>query len=148
MACGLAWAVTVGGISGLADGLVGCLVMAAPFVALFVFAGGGAGDAKLMGALGTWLGAVNALVALTSVALSGVVFGLATAVAQKRLREVMKNSYQLLWMLLFIRGRGTEESAHGQAAGIGTACTIPYGVAVFGGVCVAAAGVMVWRAWL
>ena len=122
------------------------VVMAAPFVALFVFAGGGAGDAKLMGALGTWLGAVNALVALTSVALAGVVFGLATAAVQKRLPEVMKNSYELLWMLLFFRGGCTEESAHGQAADTRAASTIPYGVAVFGGVCVAAAGVMIWRA--
>ena len=148
MACGLAWSITVGSMSGAADALVGCVVMAMPFVALFLFAGGGAGDAKLMGALGTWLGVVNALVALTSVALSGVAFGLVVAATQKRLREVLKNSNQLLWMLFLIRNRDTEEGGPGQTSDTRTAYTIPYAVAVFAGVCVAGAGVLAWRAWL
>ena len=46
---------------------------------LFVFAGGGAGDAKMMGALGAWLGLANGVVALVAVALSGAVIGLGYA---------------------------------------------------------------------
>ena len=53
---GLAWGIWVGGWAGLADSVAGCLLLAIPYVLLFVFAGGGAGDAKLMGAIGSrWL---------------------------------------------------------------------------------------------
>ena len=63
---GATWAVWLCGPAGLADALLGCLLLATPYVLLFVFAGGGAGDAKLMGAIGAWLGVVNGLVALAS----------------------------------------------------------------------------------
>ena len=53
---GLLWATYEGGAAGLADAAGACVLLALPFVLLFVLANGGAGDAKLMGALGAWLG--------------------------------------------------------------------------------------------
>jgi Flp pilus assembly protein protease CpaA len=43
---GLVWAIWVGGLPGLGEALVACIILAAPYVWLFLVAGGGAGDAK------------------------------------------------------------------------------------------------------
>ena len=140
---GFVWAAWVGGASALVDAAVGCLVLGAPFVLLFVFAGGGAGDAKLMMAIGAWLGVVNGLVALVAVALSGVVFGIVMAVAKKRLGTVARNVYQsVAYLFLLLRGR------HGVAGVLPQAPDsqkMPYAVAIFAGVCVAAISVAIWR---
>src|SRR5687768_7423149 len=69
LAAGLIQAVVVGGGAGLADSLAAMLMLALPYIVLFLFAGGGAGDAKLMGALGSWLGLVQGAVVLGLVAL-------------------------------------------------------------------------------
>ncbi len=82
-AVGVAQAVVLGGGGGLVDSLTGSLVLACPYVILFVFAGGGAGDAKLMGAIGAWLGIIKGAVTLASVSLSGVALALLVARARK-----------------------------------------------------------------
>src|SRR4051812_4578870 len=56
-----------GGSSGAADAACGCVLLAVPYILLFVFAGGGAGDAKLMGAVGMWLGLAGAVWVLLAV---------------------------------------------------------------------------------
>ena len=45
---GLIWSVWQGGFAGLAEALAAMALLALPFISLFLFAGGGAGDAKLM----------------------------------------------------------------------------------------------------
>src|SRR5262249_54414726 len=57
--CGLIWSAAAHGPWGLGDAFAASLLLAAPFVLLFLFAGGGAADAKLMGALGALLGLKN-----------------------------------------------------------------------------------------
>ena len=49
--CGLVWALVHGGLSGLGEAFGACFILALPYILLFVFANGGAGDAKLMGAI-------------------------------------------------------------------------------------------------
>ena len=88
---GLIAATWVGGWSGLLDSFAACLLLAAPYVLLFLFAGGGAGDAKLMGGLGAWLGLANGLVTLASVALAGVALAVLFALAGSRLKDVFRN---------------------------------------------------------
>lgn len=46
---------TIGGIAGLGDSLLGFLTGFAILLILWLTGGGGAGDVKLMGALGAWL---------------------------------------------------------------------------------------------
>ena len=75
----------------MCDALAACVMLALPYVVLFVFAGGGAGDAKLMGAIGTWLGLVNGVVALAAVAASGILLAVAFALARRRLLVVLMN---------------------------------------------------------
>ena len=64
LAVGLIWAACFGGLAGLLEALGACALLALPYVLLFIFVGGGAGDAKLMGAIGAWLGLRYGLVAL------------------------------------------------------------------------------------
>jgi prepilin signal peptidase PulO-like enzyme (type II secretory pathway) len=55
LVAGLVWATWIGGLSGLGNAAAACFLLALPYVFLFLFAKGGAGDAKLMGAIGAWL---------------------------------------------------------------------------------------------
>jgi len=84
LACGLLTSFALRGPIGLADGLAACVILALPYVYLFVFANGGAGDAKLMAALGAWLGVFNGLVVLASVALAGVVLAIGWTLIHRR----------------------------------------------------------------
>jgi prepilin peptidase CpaA len=85
---GLIASAACAGSSGLVDSMMGSVLAALPFILLFVFAGGGAGDAKLMGALGAWLGAGIGLILVAAVLVSGMFIGLAFALATGRLRAV------------------------------------------------------------
>jgi prepilin peptidase CpaA len=90
---GLMWSVHRGGVWGLGASLAACAMMAAPFVVLFVIdsAGGGAGDAKLMGAIGAWLGIGQGLVVLATVLIVGAVLSLGYACVKGQLRPVLSN---------------------------------------------------------
>jgi prepilin peptidase CpaA len=144
---GLVWATVAGGLAGLADSTVGALVMMFPFVVLFLFAGGGAGDAKLMAALGAWLGLVNGLFALGAILAAGAVLALCYALLARRLREVGRNLAGMvlaLWCLAMGRGRiVTLEQARQSKPDPKT--RMPYGLAVLVGALAAAIGVFLWR---
>ena len=144
---GLIWAVTAAGLAGLADGLLGGAIMMLPYLVLFIFAGGGAGDAKMMGALGMWLGTRNGTVALVAVAVSGAVLGVGYALSKKRSRLLLENLSQM--------GRAALSATAGGP--LGSPATevllppkekmlpMPYGVAILVGVCLAAGGTFLWR---
>ena len=144
---GLIWASWIGGLGGLVDATAGCLLLALPYVLLFMFAGGGAGDAKLMGALGAWLGVSNGVVVLVAVVLAGAVLAVGFTLARKQLGAMLANLARMVSIVIFlpfVRGRVSETCAllpRSQEMG-----TIPYGLAIAGGVCIAAGGLFVWRA--
>ncbi len=144
---GLVWAALMAGLPGLLDGSLAMLMLAAPFVLLFLFAGGGAGDAKLMGALGTWLGMINGLVVLTSVAVAGVAMAVVVALGQRRLRPVLGNIVLTAAGLVtrITGGRVGRELAVYRPQETAEAEKMPYGPAIFIGVCLAALGVAIWR---
>lgn len=151
LAAGLAWSGHVGGVSGVADAVTAMLMCAVPYVILFAFAGGGAGDAKLMGALGAWLGCVNGVAMLAAVALSGVVLAAAYAMAARQAKPVCRNvtgfMTSLFWHIasrLLVR-RG--EPLAVQVPSRQKTLKVPYGLAILCGVCIAAAGVWIWRVW-
>lgn len=145
---GLAWGTWVGGWAGLADSVAGCLLLAIPYVLLFVFAGGGAGDAKLMGAIGAWLGFVNGAVALVAVALAGIVLAVGVALARRRVRSVLGNIGRIMGAaLMFLVARRRLSEVQGLLPETAAMEKVPYAVAVFVGVCIAAGGLFVWRGW-
>jgi Flp pilus assembly protein protease CpaA len=70
---GLAWSGAHSGVVGVADGFGGGLVLATPYLVLYAFFHGGAGDAKLTGALGAWSGFALSLTLLLCISLAGMV---------------------------------------------------------------------------
>ena len=127
VAGGLAWAGWVAGFAGLANALAGCAIMALPYVLLFLLAGGGAGDAKLMGAVGAWLGVAHGLIALVAVAAAGILFAVGWAVYRGRGRALLNN------LVGTVVGTPPHEPTK-----------MPYGVAIVAGTWAWALGVLVW----
>lgn len=73
---GLAAAIAFRGGWGALDALLASALLMAPYIVLFLFAGGGAGDAKLMAGVGAWLGVLNGMAALLAVAVTGVILAI------------------------------------------------------------------------
>ena len=134
------------GTDGFIDALLGSLILGVPFVVLFVIAGGGAGDAKLMAALGAWLGVTNSLLLLVCVTSAGAVLGLFYALFKNRLRPVFENLKAIVFsMMAFITSRGRLRFPLPQPA-THEMLTVPYGVSILVGVCLAAGGRILWPA--
>jgi len=141
---GLIWAAWLGGLAGLAESFGACALLALPYVLLFIFVGGGAGDAKLMGAIGAWLGLRQGLTVLACVAIAGGIFAVAKAIARKQLRFVLTSVFVSFYgLILYLITHRTMKLADEQAEIKQSGdLDIPYGVAIFAGVC--AGGGIVW----
>jgi prepilin peptidase CpaA len=133
---GMAHAAWVAGWAGLADGLAAAILVALPFFLLFALAGGGAGDVKLMAAIGAWVGLVNGIVVLGAVALMGIVQAGLVVVHRRLARPGAAGPL----------GRMVGSCMVRQTSGQETVVMVPYGVAIFFGVFASALGVLSWRA--
>jgi prepilin peptidase CpaA len=141
-AAGLVYAVAAAGLAGLGDSLVAAVLLAVPYVLLYALAGGGAGDAKMMAAVGAWLGVINGLAALVGVSLAGVVMGLAMAAWRRGLRLAFSRVwYGSLRMVANVQGGGLP----GMAEAASGKMRMPYGLAICAGCWLAGAGVLIWR---
>jgi len=143
---GLLWSLWVGGLAGAGESLVACVIMAAPYVWLFLVAGGGAGDAKMMGAIGVWLGFTNGLAALLGVSLAGVFLGVVALIRRRGLSSVWPALVVGLGELFqrFLGGGGSKPK-QGATTKSEPLAKMPYGLAILFGVCLAAVGVKLWR---
>ncbi len=143
---GFAFSLARFGAAGLADSIAGCLLLGLPYALLFVFAGGGAGDAKMMGAIGAWLGIFSSGWVLLSVAVCGALLGVAFALVKGRGCSVAKNIGKMgysLWFIIAGRRRWREVP---ELMVQGTnMLPMPYGLAIFCGVCAAATGALLWQ---
>jgi len=151
LAIGLIWGTWLGGLAGLAESVGACALLALPYVFLFIFVGGGAGDAKLMGAIGAWLGLRYGLFALICVIMVGGGLAIAKAVAQKRLKFVLTSVFVSIYaFILFLMGQKTMRTAsYGTDIERHDNLELPYGVAIFTGVSAAAVIVGIWGVeWL
>jgi prepilin peptidase CpaA len=146
-ALGLIWAGWVASPGGVGESLLGSTVMAVPYIILFVFGGGGAGDAKLMAAIGAWLGLWPGMFALVCITVTGAVVGAAFAVGRRQTGEVAATLYVMLFGLV-LRPLGLrnslafatpEESASGRRRR-----AFPYGIAIFAGTLAASLGAVLW----
>ena len=145
--------------TGLGDSLLGALVAGLPFFILWMALSSGAGDAKLMMAIGAWLGVKAALLLLVCTALAGGIVVIGWTLAQRRLLATLGNLPRAAVDLAFIaRGPGRIEerrelvaaaaAAQGESSNNSAAAAaprlnhkLPYGPAIFVGTCVAAARV-------
>jgi len=138
---GLAWSLAVGGWSGLGDSALAALVLAIPYLVLFLIAGGGAADAKLMAAVGAWLGFHEGVVALVCVCVCGAILGMGYAVIKKQSRGVLSNlALMVLSLVWMVMGRRPIKEVAAGFPDSKKMLTVPYGLAILTGVCVAAAG--------
>ena len=78
----------VGGLAGTGDAVAGAVFAGFVFIGAYIFAGGGAGDAKLMMALGSWLGLDPSVVLVITVTVSGFLLAMYLTVARGGLRDV------------------------------------------------------------
>ena len=142
---GLAWALGDGGVGRFAEVLAASVILATPYVLLFLFAGGGAGDAKLMAAIGAWLGILNGLVALFAIALCGALLAVAYALHRGRFWSVMTYMKQSVGTVMYVAcNRGKMSEARCVVLEREEMTTMPYGVAIFMGSCLAAGGAQLW----
>lgn len=143
---GLGAAVIQGGAAGVGDGLAGCALAALPFVLLFLFAGGGAADAKLMGALGMWLGTRNGVVLLLSVTLAGAVLGIAYSIMRGSIRRVTANLLMMAGAsFALVTGQARPREVSGALPSQVAMQPMPYGVSIFVGTCLAGRAVWMWK---
>jgi prepilin peptidase CpaA len=140
LATGIIQAAWFSGFEGLKSSLLAAVVLGLPYVLLFLFAGGGAGDAKLMAAIGAWLGLSSGIVALMAISVCAVILALLKAMSARRFFEVLNNiRVMMLSFMLFISTKGAAKyAAPMETADDNAALTIPYGPAIFAGLVAAA----------
>lgn len=146
LATGLAFSTMQRGPLGLLDSLAAAIILALPYVLLFVYAHGGGGDVKLMAAVGSWTGIVPGLVVLFMVALAGVAMGVVFALTRGQFQTTIRR-------MADVAQQAMPAVAAGQPALVGDAIAtdrrqmqpMPYGVAIFVGVCVAVGGLSLWQ---
>ena len=93
----------LGGLSGAGWSMAGWLVGAAFFLPIFALGGMGAGDVKLLAALGAWLGPGAAVWVALSSLIAGGVIGLIVALGSGYLTQALAN---IMWMFQFWRSEG------------------------------------------
>jgi Flp pilus assembly protein protease CpaA len=143
---GLLCSLIAGGWNGLGESITGLLIEGLPFFLLWMIGGGGAGDAKMMFAIGAWLGTNDAFVAAIAVGLAGGLLSLAYAKSHRRLGIALANTTWMLLTLPFVLlgpGRFSDRQKLVPASGDAPLKT-PYSVAMLAGTCAAVLWVCRW----
>ena len=122
-----------GGI-GLLSALGGLLVGLGDFMPLYLTRAAGAGDVKLMGMVGAFLGPGNALGAAVATAVAGAVLAIVFTLKARALRRMLSNMRLLLFAMF---ARLSAEQGPTFDAQADTAARVPYSLAI-------AAGTVTW----
>lgn len=88
LAAGLAFGAATGGWDGLRAGLGGMALAGGIFVCAYIMAGGGAGDAKLMMAIGSWLNYRQAVVLVLTVTVCGFLWAMIVVARRSSVRDI------------------------------------------------------------
>jgi prepilin peptidase CpaA len=86
----------MGGLGAVESGVAGWAVAAALWLPIYALGGMGAGDVKLMAAIGAWLGPATVIYAALYAAIAGAVFALGLAMARGCVRQTFTNVQLLL----------------------------------------------------
>jgi prepilin peptidase CpaA len=92
----LVYAFAAGGATGVFQASAGWVIGAALFFPFFALGGMGAGDVKLLAALGAWLGPAEAVWLAMFASIAGGVLGVAVALSRGYLRQALSN----VWLML------------------------------------------------
>jgi prepilin peptidase CpaA len=101
---GLVYHFLVGGTGGLAASLLGAVFGFAVLLLFYVMGGMGAGDVKLMAAVGAWLGLPLIFYVFIASSLAAGLYSVFLLVASHSVNETWTN-FQILWLRLVILGR-------------------------------------------
>jgi prepilin peptidase CpaA len=143
---GLLVSTAAAGPTGLFESAATCVLLALPYVVLYAFAGGGAGDAKMMGAIGAWLGLRSGLVALVTVSIAALALGAIFAHRAGRGRETLLSVTGTAKAALFpLFGRGSLRDIRAALPPVEGAPQMPYGLAICAGVFLAAGVSLAWQ---
>jgi prepilin peptidase CpaA len=119
-----------GGLTGFGASVAGGAVGFFAFMPLFLLGGMGAGDVKLLAAVGAWLGPANAAWTALYASVAGGVLAIAIGLYHGYLRTAFSN----LWGLLgFWRVAGIRPSSGLTLGTTTTAPRLPYAIAIAAG---------------
>lgn len=140
---GLFWATIRCGAPGLIDAFLASVLVSLPYIWLFAVAGGGAGDAKMMAALGAWLGLIGGVVLLAAVSMVALAAGAVLSIHRGELgalgaKLTAAGRHLLLSPREFLSGQAPLPKASPDAR------TMPYGVVIFLGAILGSASVLAW----
>jgi prepilin peptidase CpaA len=129
---GLAVATATGGLGGLLASGAGWLVGLLLFFPIFMLRGLGAGDVKLLAAVGAWLGSTTVLWVALYTAIAGGVLAVAASLAAGYLRQALSNVWLLLmhWRVAGIRPLSKLTLEHARGPRLAYAVPILAGTAV------------------
>jgi prepilin peptidase CpaA len=85
---GVAYGAWVGALPGVGQSLLGLTIAGVIFIGAYMLAGGGAGDAKLMMALGAWLGAERSALLVMSVGVAGLLWAIVITIWRGGFKDV------------------------------------------------------------
>lgn len=133
MGTGLIYHSVSRGFSGCIFSLEGLFMGIAFFIPFYLVAGMGAGDVKLMGAIGGLLGPKGIIMASFGTALAGGVYALAVLAYHGRAKDTIQR-YWLMFKVLVVtrkisyippeKGEGKPMLAYGVAIASGTLCSV------------------------
>jgi prepilin peptidase CpaA len=116
------------GAGAVVDGLLGAVLALVLLLPLFALGGVGGGDAKLLVAVGAFLGRSDFFVALLAIAVAGGVLALAYAARRGVILPALLNTKGLL-LYVFTLGRSGERTTLATQGAV----SIPYGLAIAAG---------------
>jgi prepilin peptidase CpaA len=117
------------GLSGLGHGGAGWIIGIALFLPIFLLGGMGAGDVKLLGAVGAWLGPEQTVSCALYSVLAGGLIGACVAARRRYLYQAFENLRRLL---TYWRRTGVQRAA-GLTLDDSIGPRLAYGAAVFSG---------------
>jgi len=126
LVAGLALRTILEGWRGLGQGAAGILAGGGIFFLFYLVRGMGAGDVKLMAAVGAWIGVRQAVVVMIATAVAGGILGVVYMVFYRRVGSTVQNIAELIRFHLTSGIRPHPEVNLGDPGSI----QVPYGLAI------------------
>ena len=140
---GILWWCATAGLHGMGETFGGMAIAGLPFLLLWIIGGGGAGDAKMMFAIGAWLGIDHGFLAAVCVGVAGGILSLAYALGHgKVLNSLANTAWMTLTLPFVLLGPGGISERQKLVPPTAEKLKTPYSLAMLGGTC--AAAVWVW----
>ena len=129
MICGIVYSILIYGLQGFFFSVLGLTVGMALFIVAYAIGGMGAGDVKLMGAIGSFLGAKNVIWACLFSCIFGGLYGIVVLVGKGSAKSYFKRYWLMLKTLLITgklfyippsSGEKSQKISYGVAIALGT----------------------------